>query len=544
MSAPVPQLIPLRHSSASLFTVAYWMVVTLLFGWAARGRFALPLDPIADPDTWGYLSPGLSKLTGHGFVHAGGRNFVYPSFLFLLLRAFGDFRAITIAQHLLGLAAGGFLLASWQRARDFLPRANLSARAHAWLGLAPVALYLLAIDPMRFETDIRPEGVCGFLLCLNLWALFAFLHSAFIRRSSTASPLYGIVLVLSALLLGSAKPNFWLAAIASCVPVGWLLIRPKPRSQRTTLAFGVLVVVAALLLPERYFRRDDGLSRTFVPTMLFVMHADLIRDQMSADATAHAKLPYPPDWLERTRSKLTDEIKKSAVEHRYPKLGFDPEDLMFNSDSIAAQLGDEFGNDLDGLCRFYQFYYWRVWRHQPIAMIKKTGRQLSVFYLPKFPIRYLKDIFLSPDYRRSLTALDLSVYRDVWQQYPAAVAWNNRCAHLADRAPAVQQLGHIRKTLSVVTAAYLPLLLLTLGLSALIFTRPWLRERLGWAALLTLIPYGLNFVNCLEVALVNSLEVGRYITVQMPVTIFGQFMTIWLVIELVRRQRAVDTVSA
>jgi hypothetical protein len=56
-------------------------------------RYSLPLDPIADPDTWAYLAPALKKLTGSDFVHTHGRNFVYPGFLFLLLRLFGDFRS-------------------------------------------------------------------------------------------------------------------------------------------------------------------------------------------------------------------------------------------------------------------------------------------------------------------------------------------------------------------------------------------------------------------------------------------------------------------
>src|SRR2546430_16374267 len=106
-----------RHPQIS--RLVYWVAVASLFALAAWQRFSLPLDPIADPDTWGYLAPALQKLTGSGFGHEG-RNFVYPGSLFLLLRLFGDFRAITIAQHLLGLAAGGFLLLTWPRQLAFV----------------------------------------------------------------------------------------------------------------------------------------------------------------------------------------------------------------------------------------------------------------------------------------------------------------------------------------------------------------------------------------------------------------------------------------
>src|SRR5437763_9061381 len=80
----------------------YWTLLALVFAGAIWQRFKLPLDPFADPDTWGYLSPALRKLTGAEFGHTNGRNFVYPGFVFLVLRLFAAFPAITIAQHFLG----------------------------------------------------------------------------------------------------------------------------------------------------------------------------------------------------------------------------------------------------------------------------------------------------------------------------------------------------------------------------------------------------------------------------------------------------------
>lgn len=99
----------MRLHRIQISRLAYWVTVVTLFVWAAWLRFSLPLDPVADPDTWGYLSPAVSKLIGQGFTHSG-RNFVYPGFLCVLLRAAGDFRVIAVAQHLLGLLAGVFLL--------------------------------------------------------------------------------------------------------------------------------------------------------------------------------------------------------------------------------------------------------------------------------------------------------------------------------------------------------------------------------------------------------------------------------------------------
>ena len=52
-----------------------------------------------------------------------------------------------------------------------------------------------------------------------------------------------------------------------------------------------------------------------------------------------------------------------------------------------------------------------------------------------------------------------------------------------------------------------------------------------------------NAASCLEVAIVNSLEVYRYITVQMYSTLLTQFLALWLILEfaldLTKRGRTV-----
>src|SRR6266576_3691295 len=110
---------------ADSFWICYWIALVFVFAGAVWQRFTLPVDPIADPDTWGYLSPALRKLTGAEFGHTNGRNFVYPGFVFLVLRLFADFRAITIAQHFLGLLAGAVFLFTWKRARIFVPNPRI-----------------------------------------------------------------------------------------------------------------------------------------------------------------------------------------------------------------------------------------------------------------------------------------------------------------------------------------------------------------------------------------------------------------------------------
>ena len=528
-----------KSSRRSLLTnvgpFAYWSAVAVIFAWAAWLRFRLPLDPIADPDTWGYLSPALRKLVGAGFGHTNGRNFIYPGFLFLLLRGFGDFRAITVTQHLLGLLAGSVLLLTWRRIRDFIPGAHLPRPIYCCLGVLAAAIYMFSREPLCFEMDIRPEGICGFLVSINLYFVIQFTACCFIENRRTAAVIYGIAVVFSSILLASVKPSFWLTAIVAVVPMGLFFFRHGWFWQKAALAGGVAASVALLLLPEHFLSRHDEMSQTFLPATLFVIHANLIRDQMADDLERNAKVPYSRGWLERAHIALSAEIAKSVAARpgHISTLGFDPDYLMHNRSSIDAQLRKEFGNNVSALCAFYWFYYWRIWRQRPFLVVKKIARQMASFYASKCPAYRLgKSRSLTDEYNLGVTSLGAEPYRKIWTSYQPAVDFMRRTELLARSAPIVQQPAYIRRPLGVLAATYLPLLLIALALSVVVFMHEERRRRLGWLAALVLFVYSYNAANCLEIAVIHSLQDPRYKAVQMFFTILAQFLTILLILEV------------
>ena len=512
---------------------AYWSAIAVIFAWAAWLRFRLPLDPIAVPD---YVLPALRKLIGAEFgdVHLG-RTIIYPGFVYLLVRAFRDLRAITVTQHLLGLLAGGVLLLIWRRIRDFIPGARLLPLIHCCLGLFAVAVYLFSREPLCFEMSIRPEGICGFLIAINLYFLIQFTACCFLEARRTATVIYGIAVVFSSILLASVKPSFWLTAIVALLPIGIFFFRQGWSSQKIALAGGAAVSAALLLLPERILIRKDRARECFLPTELFVIHANLIRDQMADDLEGGAKGPYPREWLERVQAALSAEIAKSIAEGpvNFPTLGFDPDYLMFNHASIGSQLRKEFANNPSALCAFYWFYYWRIWRQRPLSVVRKIARELAIFYAPKCPAyRANKTRSLTKEYSVSVTSLGEQHYRKIWAGYPPAMDFMRRAELLARTAPAAQQSAFIDRALGLLAATYLPLLLIALTLSALVLSRGTHRKRLGWLVALVLFVYSYNLANCLEVAVVHSLQNPRYATVQMYFAILAQFLAILLILEV------------
>ena len=523
-----------RPGKDLLWPICYWATVAFIFAWAVWQRFKLPLSPIADPDTWGYLSPALRKLTGAEFGHTQSRNFLYPGFLHLVLRCFGDFRAIAIVQHLLGVAAGGVLLLTWRRLLAFVPDSLVNPSLYDAFGLAGTAIYLLASDTIRIETQLRPEGVCAFLISINLYFAVQFISCSFLEHRRTSAVVCGNATVLTSLLLASAKPSFWFAAIVVMVPVSAFFLRSNWVRQKIALGLGMVLIASLVLWPERILSRKDEASQTFLPTMLFVIHADLIRDQMAADLKENASLPYSMDWLERVYVALNSEIAKSETNYpgHYPSLQFDPEYLWFDPSSITTQLRREFGSNVSALCDFYRFYYWRTWQRRPFRALQKVARQFSIYYYPNCPAYAPMKIWPLMDvYERAVTSLDLEEYRKIARSLPALTDFMQRTKSLAKNAPATKQQPILRAALADLAVSYMSLLLLALILSAIIFRKQARWWRLRWLAALVLFGSAYNAASCLEVAIVNSLEVHRYITVQMYATLLTQFLAFWLILE-------------
>src|SRR6266404_5965867 len=227
-----------RQREDSLWRLFYWTLLALVFAGAIWQRFKLPLDPIADPDTWGYLSPALRKLTGAEFGHTNGRNFVYPGFVFLVLRLFADFRAITIAQHFLGLLAGAVFLLTWKRARIFVPNPRVGRVAHDLLGLVGAAIFLLQWQTIVFEKDIRPEGICAFVVSITFYLLIQFLACFFLQHRRTATVAYAIALAFTVIFLASIKPSFGLASLFVLSPIIALFWRSGWWWQEVWLSLG------------------------------------------------------------------------------------------------------------------------------------------------------------------------------------------------------------------------------------------------------------------------------------------------------------------
>src|SRR6516225_10677546 len=85
--------------------------------WGIVQRTYLPAVPLMTADSWGYLNPALSWLSGQGFQETAGRDWFYPAILFVTIKVGGDFSWILRLQQCLSLLAAPLL---WVGVRQWL----------------------------------------------------------------------------------------------------------------------------------------------------------------------------------------------------------------------------------------------------------------------------------------------------------------------------------------------------------------------------------------------------------------------------------------
>jgi hypothetical protein len=373
-----------RAKPSSLWNVAYFLCAALIFVAAGKNRFSLAQDPLAVSDP--YLLPALVKLSGGAFgdvqgLTKDGLNFLYSGMIYLILRIWEDFRAISVIQHSLGLIAGGLFLAAWSRLADFFPRPCLSRVVHEAVGLLGAAIYLLSYAPVFFEMYIRSDSVCMFFEILIFYLIIQFFYYRVILPNARKVVIYGTSVATSAFLLALLKPSFTLTSLFVVTAVIWLILTAKGNFTGKVAFFATAVpIIVALTLTEHYLRRNDRSVKTFLAETLFVFHAKIIHVQMATDLKHGERDIYSREWLRAACNDLGKEIERTH--NLYPEafsvLGFDPDYLMFGHNSLLSRWQQQLGGE--PFLRFLKYWYWHSVASRPLAFAEKVARQLGVFY--------------------------------------------------------------------------------------------------------------------------------------------------------------------
>ena len=518
-----------QANQTALWKISYFVIAVFLFSVAAQKRFSWPQVPLADNDP-GYLWPALIKLNGGVFLHIQGLNFLYPGLVYLVLRTCGDFRAISVIQHFLGLVAGALFLATWSRLADFFPKPRLNRIAHEAIGLWGAAIYLLSNTPILLEMRIRSDALCMFFEALVFWLIIQFFYYRVVLPDAPKAIIYAAAGVISAFLLASLKPSFTLMACFAVVPVIWLTLNAKWKLTPKVTFFCITVpIIAALTLTEHHLRRNDQAVKTFLPETLFVIHANIIQAQMAADLKNDKTDGYPREWLQVASDDLKKEIVRSRHQHPFPVLGFQPNYLMNGSDSLLDHWDHQLGEE--PFLRFLHYWYWHSMVKRPLAFAEEITRQLEVFYSTNCPaFRTYKILRLSSSaYAARFSAVSDSQTSTLLLHSKAGSDFLERTNQLRFADIVIRQDKRVRAWDALCARTYLAIFLLSVPLAGWFLFRRRGAEHSQWPAFLVLFLYSANFGNVLGISIIHTMEVDRYSMVLFITALLAQLYAIrWL----------------
>jgi hypothetical protein len=528
----------LRIASTSL-TIIYVISAVALLVWGAMIRFKLPQQPIIDPDIEGYLGPAIMALGGKGFHHLIGRSFQYPLFIFLLLRAFGDFRAIAVAQHILGVAAGGLVLLAWNAIRDLAPNAGVPKPLWRFMGLLPAYLFLGSSTAIMFEHWIRPEGIFSFLAILNIWLTLRFMEARFVRLRP-AHVWLGAAVGFVSILLYMTKPSFGLETLLASLPI-WisLIVRgASARQKQIMTAAAILPALLLLMVPEHFMKKSDVFAKLFLPETVLSSHAVIIEQQLTEDAASNGPLPYPHDEIVAARDMLGAEIAKAPTiiqAEEETLTSYKPDYLLLEyimyGDSFCAKFPQQQHLTFDQFAHFCMTYYLRALRHHPVEMAQQAWGQLILFYAPKSPVYRLGRAMNLSTTQYVRVAKLMAEVDALAPGNPTVARYIAASTKLAGENIEIRQGGKFDDWLRWFSGNYLQLLSIALASPLLLISRP-MRAHFAWLVAAIWLAYSYNFGNSLTIAVVHSMEVNRYVRIQLIFTIFSQCLSLGLLVEL------------
>lgn len=506
----------MKTASPTLSGILFYAVGFLILLYAAWQRYSLPLFPAFDADTWGYLNPALTALSNQPFIQTHGRSFLYPLFLWTILKATGSFTAIVFIQHLASLATGVVWMLTWSVWSSFLPQGWTRRYIAPVLGLACMALYLLSTETVIFGLRLRPEPIFPLAAMLQIFCLFLFIKLRWSengKRHALGLILSGSFSMLFALAAYNLKPSWGFAILLPPAVLALaVLIDRRNRSlvaAATPLLAGIFLSGLLLLGTPRLMNwKADESAGLFLPMLLFSVHADITSDYLSEDAS-----------LSPEHHAFAQKIKDGIVESRkdvgsYTLLGFNPDYLMFGS-RLLQELPRAVTIE-DRKAFYFRTYFSSLLRH-PMRFGKKWALQFKEAWFPEGKFLFRTDLRLRKYYDRMdayMMNASPDLRSDVAASYQALKnalpATRDAMPVKLDRAPKGWKVAG-----SIGAFLYAPLAAGLLLASVLVlFSRQsrWIQGRLAiWSGAIVALAAFFSFVT---VAITHSFDIDRYLYLQ------------------------------
>lgn len=383
-----------------------WSSLIVIFGLAAWFRVNCPGIPISDPDTWGYLYPGLSDLAGLGFQQTHGRGIAYPLFIKWILQSTGSFFAIPAIQHITGLLSGVIWWLIWKEWVKWLPANWRNTLGINIVGLLFLAIYLWNANAIVSEEMIRPEGIFPLLSLTQTFLCLLYARLRWKEDSIFGSSFTGGLAVLAGFICISAKPSWGFAGLVPVVLTMAGSIVPfrmvRLPSRVLPLALGCALVIVWLGSIPKWTRwTKDSSSRTFLPSTLVTIHAPIVSKFLHTEAEKGKLNDVEISFLNNWDLRL--EESKNLPKTSYSTLGYDPDYLMYHSDALSLIQNSKTTEELRS---FLLRIYISSALNYPNLIFFKVGNQVLVAFGDLSKSLYRSERNIRNNLERSIKSMD------------------------------------------------------------------------------------------------------------------------------------------
>lgn len=479
---------------------------------AVEARSGLPTLPLSTWDSWGFLNPALSWLSGDGFQQTNGRDWFYPGLLTLFLKVTGSYAGIYYWQTALGILSVVLMAVAWRLWTALLPVSPWVRLGATLAGMVPIWIQITNPQTILFEMMLRPEGIMPFFVYGQMACLLAYGWYRWQRPQGGWAVTFGALALLLAYACLLLKPSWLFAFLITVAPVfiGVLGRGVSWRSRLLTPVLGMGLCLVLLWLPPKLWYVKDSASVTFLPSTLFTVHADLMEEQLAGTI---ARLP-DGDPEKASLTKILDHLRRElevarTIPHTYRKLGFDPDYLYYRSDLLGT-VYDETGKTNEAFRAFCIREYLKMAFLNPVRFTEKVWRQFTYFLFPDPGTLYRFRINFEKDAQAAVESLEPH-FCDRYQPEirEAYLNYLKDLEEIAAKPPTLERKTVARKWSQVFAAWALPLEILFLVSFVMVLARSALADLrwAGWGALLFL---AIPAANAFTVALVHALDIARY----------------------------------
>jgi len=379
--------------------IAILVCLVGIFAFAIWQRFSLPLVPISDPDTWGYLRPALTWLSGEGMQQTHARSLAYPAFLLLPLAVHGTFDSIVVWQHVCGLLAGLAWWWIWSQFSSLLPAGIVRQWLAPLIGLIALFAFLCSAQRVVDELRLRPEAVFPLFALIQVGSLIAWLSARYTAKSISREAFWSGAAVFLALLSYSFKPSWGLAILLPPTVIALGLLSRQTARILPTLGAVLAAVICFVSLPSLLDWRKEAGAGVFLPMLLVGVHSDIIQRDLE-NRLSQGKLSAEETAFAVHFSQRVAESK--ADRGFYEKLGFDPDYLMFHSDALAPLPGP---TDADSRKSAFYNLFLSSMAARPMDFVRKWATQLGAVYFQGPKSLFRESVVLALSYQSSLGTL-------------------------------------------------------------------------------------------------------------------------------------------